>query len=95
MDEKLDGYINSQPQTPPVITEREIVNELAQRRKRLHFILLSLSGLLWAVALYSVSFMVGRQNQVIGISLLTAISVGYMCAGCFAVIVIKFRKVGI
>ena len=95
MDDKLSAYINRQMQEPPIIDERQIFNEIAQRRKQMYLILLSLAGLLWTMLLYAVSFMVGRENQVIGIAMLTIISVGYMCAGWFAGIVIKFRKVGL
>ena len=93
MDKRLNAYINSQTCTQPVITEQKIANELAQRRKRLYLILFSLAGLLWAIALYSVSFIVCKENQAAGIALLSVIFIGYMCAGCFAGIVIKFRKV--
>ena len=95
MDEMLSGYINNQTQAPPVVNERIIINELARRWKRLYLVLLSLAGFLWTALLYHISFMVGRENQTAGIALLTAISVGYMCAGCFAGIVMKFRKAGI
>ena len=91
--EKLDGYINSQEDTPPVITERQIVEIVAKRQKRMAVTLLSLAGLLWTLVLYSFSFLVGRENQTAGIILLAALSVGYICAGCFAGIVLKFRKV--
>jgi len=95
MDEQLKGYINSQASAMPVINERKLVEELEKRKKRLYLILFSLAGLLWAIALYSVSLLVDTENQTAGITLLIAISVGYMCAGCFAGIVVKFRKVGI
>ena len=95
MDEQLSGYFGCQSHQPPFISERQIIKELAQRRKRMYLILFSLAGLLWTLLLYTVSFVVGRENQTAGILLLTAISIGYMCAGCFAGIVIKFRKVGI
>ena len=94
MDEKLSGYINSQPQSPPFINERHIVQELALRKKRLYIIMVSLAGLLWTLLLYTVAFMVGLENQTAGIALLTAISIGYICAGWFAGMVLKFRKVG-
>jgi hypothetical protein len=94
MDKKLNFYFGYQAENPPYISEREIVRVLEQRRKRLLTILLSLAGLLWTIALYAVSFVVGWENQTLGISLLCALSGGYICAGCFAGIVIKFRKVG-
>jgi hypothetical protein len=94
MDEKLYSYFGGQTDNPPYISEREIVRVLEQRRKRLSLILLSLAGLLWTIALYAVSFVLDRENPTLGVTLLCAISGGYICAGCFAGIVIKFRKVG-
>ena len=95
MDEKLSGYINNQMNEPPVLDERRLVAELARRTKRMHLILLSLSSLLWAMLIYVVSLLVSMENQTAGIVLLAATSVGNVCAGCFAGIVIRFRKAGL
>jgi hypothetical protein len=93
MDEKLGAYLGSTVATPPLLTERKIVQLIEQRRKKRVMIWLSLAGLLWMLALYAVAFMVSLQNQTVGILLLAALSIGYICAGCFAGTVIKFRKV--
>ena len=93
MDERLSGYINNQIHEPPLVNERQIAAELARRGNRVYLILLSVTGLLWTMLLYVVSFTVGKENQTAGIVLLTIISVSYICAGWFAGIVIKFRKV--
>ena len=93
MDEQLRDYIGTPAQTPPVVCEREIVAELARREKRLHLILLSVAGLLWTALLYCFAFMVGLKNRDAGVAMLVAISVGCTCAGCFAGLVMKFRKV--
>jgi uncharacterized membrane protein len=95
MDERLSSYINTQTQPPPLLSERKIVYELARRRKRLYLVMLSLAGLLWAILFYWFSFRVGRQNLTVGLALLAALSMGYICAGCFAGAVIKIRKVSV
>ena len=95
MDERLSSYINTQTQPSPPLSERIIVHELARRRKRLYLVLLSLAGLLWAILFYWLSFRVGRENQTMGLALLTALSMGNICAGCFAGAVIKIRKVSV
>ena len=95
MDEKLSGYINSQAQKPPAISEAAIVRELAWRERRKTLVMLSLAALLWTTLLYGYAFVLGRENQAAGIALLCAISVGYIGAGCFAGIILKFRKAGL
>jgi hypothetical protein len=94
MDESLNGYMNSQPGVPPVITERQIAAVLARRARRASTILLSLASLLWTVLLYGYAFVLGRENQAAGIALLCVLTLGYICAGCFAGIVMKYRKAG-
>lgn len=93
MDERLSGYINTHIQQPPVLNERIILLELERRKKRLHLALLSLAGLLWAILFYWLSFKVSRENQAFGLAMLVMLSVSYMCAGCFAGVIIKLRKV--
>jgi hypothetical protein len=95
MDDKLNHYINSLAETPPCISERQIVKQVEQRRKKLTLILLAVAGLLWTLTFYAASFVVGREYPSWGIAMLAAISGGYILAGSFAGIVIKLRKVGI
>jgi hypothetical protein len=93
LDEKLNGYINSHKQFPPVITERQIVETVAGRQQRMAIVLLSLASLLWTLVLYGFSFLIGRENQAVGIALFFMISLGHMSSASFAGIVLKFRKV--
>ena len=94
MDERLDRYINSQAPEPPAVSAAAIARELARRTRRMSTILLSLAALLWTVLLYSYAFVLGRENQAAGIALLCVLTLGYICAGCFAGIVMKYRKAG-
>jgi hypothetical protein len=93
MDEKLGSYFNAEPGRPPFISEKQIERQLEQRRKRRSLIWLSLAGLLWTLTLYAIAFGFGQRNAIWGVALLTAISASYICAGCFAGIVIKLRRV--
>ena len=94
MDEKLRGYINQPDGTPPTIAQARLAERAERDRKRMALVLLSLAGLLWTLVFYGVCFAIGRDNPAAGIALLSAMSAGYMGAGCFAGIVMKLRKVG-
>ena len=94
MDERLGRYVNSQTQAPPIVSEAAIARELARRARRASTILLSLAALLWTVLLYGYAFILGRENHAAGIALLCFLTLGYICAGFFAGIVLKYRKVG-
>lgn len=95
LDERLNRYINEPGYFPPAITEGEIVAALNQRRKRMSIILLALAGLLWALVFYGLAFRVGMEDRSAGIVLLFITSIGYMCAGALAGILLHIRKAGI
>ncbi|MDR0913571.1 MAG: hypothetical protein LBM65_00135 [Oscillospiraceae bacterium] len=95
MEDKLKAYIQTQAASPPKINERLIIKTLQKRRKRFSLIMLSIAGTLWTILLYSAALWVGKEfSQNIAIFMLFCLTLGYICAGCFAGIVVKFRKVG-
>jgi hypothetical protein len=95
MDDRLKAYLAQEASNPPRIDQRQIIETLQRRRKRLSLILLSLAGGLWAVLLYAAAFWVGRQcDSHAATMMLLGLSLSYVCAGCFAGVVVKYRKVG-
>jgi len=93
MDEKLERFFAETGSQPPFITERIIEAELSERSRRLSFTLLSVAAFLWSALNYCVAVLIWRQNETRGIVVLAGMTVAYICAGLFAALVLKFRKV--
>jgi hypothetical protein len=95
MEDKLKAYLQSETVKPPRVSENQIIETLSKRRKRLSIIMLSFAGALWTALLYAAAFWLGKEvSPDITTVMLLLLSLGYICAGCFAGIVVKFRKVG-
>jgi hypothetical protein len=93
MEDKLKAYLQATDEYPPHISEKKIVRTLADRRKRFSIIMLSFAGALWTILLYAAAFWLGKEVSTdICKAVLLCLSIGYICAGCFAGIVVKFRK---
>jgi hypothetical protein len=95
MDDRLKAYMAQEAGSPPRIDEARIAAMLAQRGKRLSLIMLSLAGALWALLLYAAAFWVGKRiDPRAAAVLMLCLSLSYVCAGCFAGLVVRCRKVG-
>ena len=96
MDDKLELYFKDGFEAPPPhISEYKIKLTLAKRRQRWLLILVSVSALLWTLAVTILSACVFHLNETAAFALSAAIGIGLMCAGIFSSMVLKFRKVGI
>ncbi|MDR0890221.1 MAG: hypothetical protein LBM28_06225 [Oscillospiraceae bacterium] len=96
MDDKLGAYFQSAAENPPRINEQQIAETLSLRRKRFSIIMLSLAAGLWALLFYAAALWVGgKVNPDIAKAMLLGMALSYICAGCFAGIVVKHRKVGL
>jgi fatty acid desaturase len=95
MENKLKSYIQMESERPPVITQAQIIETLDTRSKRFSVIMLSIAAALWTMLLYATAFWVGSEvSTYMATVMLFGITLGSISAGCFATIVIKFRKVG-
>jgi hypothetical protein len=93
VEDKLKAYLQTEGEGPPFISEKQIFETMEKRRKRFSIMMLSIAAALWSVLLYGAALWVGSKiNQGIAVLMLLGLSIGYICSGCFAGIVVKFGK---
>ncbi|MDR1002153.1 MAG: hypothetical protein LBL82_02640 [Oscillospiraceae bacterium] len=95
MDDKLKAYIQNEAEYPPRINENRIIELTEKRRKRFSLIMFSVAAALWTLLFYAATLWVGREiDAECAAYMMLCLSLSYICAGCFAGIVVKLRKVG-